>query len=78
MTEYVSINAQVIRKNAICGTDEPPIRIARTKSDQKPRYAHEIEIVGPCRLVYSPKKPILKCGARLVLEAEAGAIKVVR
>ena len=78
MTEYVSINAGIIRLNAINGTDLPPIRIARTKSDQKPRYAREIEINGKCKLVYSPKKPILKCGARLVLETGDGFVRVVR
>jgi hypothetical protein len=78
MTEYVSINGGTIRKNAILGTDDPPIRVARTKSDQKPRYASEIEITGKCRLVYSPKKPILKCGARLVLEAADGSVKILR
>ena len=78
MTEYVSINGGTIRKNAILGTNEPPIRWARTRSDQKPRYAHEVEIVGKCRLVYNPKKPILRCGARLVLQAEDGAVRIVR
>jgi hypothetical protein len=78
MTEYVSINAGVIRLNAIQGTDLPPIRVARTKSDQKPRYASEIEITGKCRLTYSPKKPILKCGARMVLEAPDGSVKILR
>lgn len=59
---YVSINGHTIRKNAVLGTDDPPIRIARTKS--------EVVIDGPSRLLYSPAKPILRCGARLVLETD--------
>jgi hypothetical protein len=65
---FVSINGHTIRSNAKHGTTEPPIRIARTKSDTEPRYAREIEIVGPARLVYDPTKAMLRCGARLVLE----------
>lgn len=74
--KYVSINGHTIRKNAVTGSRDAPIRIARTPSDQKPVYAHEIDIVGPSRLVYSPDKPIMRCGARLVLECTD--VKVVR
>lgn len=74
--KYVSINAHTIRSNAKHGTDDPPIRIARTKSDAKPVYAHEIELVGNARLVYDPTKAIMRCGARMVLIADD--VKVVR
>ena len=73
---FISINGHTIRRNAVNGTDEPPIRIARSRSDKKPRYAREITIAGPSRLIYSPAKPIMSCGARLVLVA--GDVKVVR
>jgi hypothetical protein len=65
--KLISINASTIRKNAVTGTDEPPIRIARTRADAKPVYAHQVEIIGPAKLVYH-RKPFMKCGARLVLE----------
>lgn len=74
--KYVSINAHTIRHNAVAGSEDAPIRIARTKSDQKPTYASEIEIVGPARLIYDPKKAIMRCGARMVLEC--ADVKVVR
>lgn len=74
--KYVSINAHTIRHNAVAGTTDAPIRIARSKSDAKPVYAQEIEIVGPARLVYDPCKAILRCGARMVLEC--ADVKVVR
>ena len=76
MTSYVSINGHIIRSNAKNGTDEPPIRIAVGKNDRKPRYAREIEISGPSRLIYSADKPFLKCGARLVIEA--ADVRIVR
>lgn len=78
MTEYVSINGHVIRANAKNGTNAPPIRVARSKSDAKPRYAHEIKITGPSRLRYTPKGAIIKCGARLVIEAPDGSVRIVR
>jgi hypothetical protein len=38
----------------------------------------EIKINGPSRLVYDPHNCILSCGARLVIEADASSIEVVR
>lgn len=74
--KYVSINANTIRHNAIAGEALPPIRIARNKSDAKPQYANEIEIIGPARLVYDPTRKLIKCGARMVLEC--ADVKIVR
>jgi len=74
--KYISINGHTIRKNAVRGTVDAPIRIARSRSDQHPEYASEIEIVGPARLVYDPEKAIMRCGARLVIECED--VRVVR
>ncbi len=74
--KYVSINAHTIRHNAVAGEEAPPIRIARTKSDAKPEYANEIEIIGKARLVYDPRKKLIKCGARMVLMCDD--VRVVR
>lgn len=74
--KYVSINAHTIRHNAITGGEAAPIRIAKSKSDAKPTYANEIEIVGPARLVYDPRKAIMRCGARMVLQC--ADVKVIR
>jgi len=32
-------------------------------------YAHEVHISGPCKIVYSPDKP-LSCGAKVWIETE--------
>lgn len=74
--EYVSINAHTIRRNAVLGMNDPPIRIARTRSDPAPRYAHRVRIDGPSELIYSQGKPILKCGARLVLQCRTGSVVI--
>lgn len=71
MTTYISINACTIRKNATKGTNEPPIRIAKSRTDSKPKYAHNVTIHGPSILLYNPDSRILKSGARLVLVTEA-------
>lgn len=75
---YVSINGQTIRKNAVTGSKDAPIRIACSRSDPKPRYAKQIQINGPSQLLYSPDTPIMRCGARLVLTAAYDDIKVLR
>jgi hypothetical protein len=74
--KYVSINGQTIRRNSRHGEAAAPIRIAKSRTDSRPTYANEIEIVGPARLVYTPDKPIMRCGARLVLEC--ADVKVTR
>lgn len=74
----ITINGHTIRKNAVNGTDLPPIRIAKSQRDKKPRYAHEINIAGPSQLLYSASEPIMGCGARLVLLALNSDVRVVR
>lgn len=57
----------VIRRNHKTGEREPVITCKTGKSNQ---YAHEIEILGPSKIVYSPDKP-LSCGARVWIETDA-------
>lgn len=64
---YISVNSHVIRRNTRTGSNEPPIRIARSRHDKRPVYAWDVAIKGPSRLLYDKDNPILACGARLVL-----------
>lgn len=59
-----------IRHNiTACPADrKPPITV---REGRKRTYANEIEILGPSRMIYSADKPLLDCGARLILETEA-------
>lgn len=75
---FITINGHTIRKNAVNKTKDAPIRIAKSQRDKKPRYAHEVMISGPSQLIYSPDEPIMGCGARLVLLALDGDVRVVR
>jgi hypothetical protein len=67
MTWYVNVNKHTIRDNALRGTDEPPVRISRGKSG-KGRYCHEAVLPAGSKILYNSQDPILKCGARLVIE----------
>ena len=59
-----------IRANKKNGTNEPVITVKTYKSNT---YAHEVEILGKSKVVYSPDKP-LSCGARVWIETDAEVI----
>tara|TARA_R110002049_G_scaffold158058_1_gene322992 strand:- start:65 stop:289 length:225 start_codon:yes stop_codon:yes gene_type:complete len=67
MKKIVHINQPVIKKNAKTGERNPVITVKTYKSND---YAHEVFIDGPCKVVYSPDKP-LSCGAKVWIETEA-------
>ena len=73
MRTIVHVNQHHVRSNATKGTDLPVLTVKTYRSN---RYAYEVDIKGPSRLVYSPDKP-LSCGARVWLETEA-EVEVVR
>jgi hypothetical protein len=68
MKKYIHINQHIIRRNASNGYNEPVITVKTYKSNN---YGHEVTIDGPCKVVYSPDKP-LSCGAKVWIETEAG------
>jgi hypothetical protein len=77
VTYYLSINSHTIRRNTKLQQGfVPPIRVAKSPSDKRPQYAHEVEIVGSSRLIYTPTEPLLACGARLTLVCDD--VKIVR
>tara|TARA_Y100000588_G_scaffold223141_1_gene237069 strand:- start:11719 stop:11940 length:222 start_codon:yes stop_codon:yes gene_type:complete len=67
----VHVNQHVIKSNHKTGEREPVLTVKNYKSNT---YAHEVDILGPCRVVYSPDKP-LKCGARVWIETK-GEVKL--
>lgn len=75
MTYYTHVNRGQIDSNRIHGTDLPAITIKRGKHG-KPTHAHEIEIPGPSRVIYSPHEPILPCGARMVIMSDVEPVVV--
>ena len=67
MKKKIHINMHKIRANKKDGTKEPVITVKTYKTNT---YAHEVEILGESKVVYSPDKP-LSCGARVWIETDA-------
>ena len=59
--KLIHVNQKVIRKNHKEGKNDPPITI---KCGARNDYAHQVDILGPCQIVYRPHNK-LRCGARL-------------
>lgn len=67
--KIIHVHQQRIRRNinAAPGEREPPVIVI---DGRRRAYGHNVSINGPCRVVYSPDKPLL-CGARLWIETDA-------
>jgi|TARA_R110000744_G_scaffold80350_1_gene157746 hypothetical protein len=75
MKTYVHVNQHKIRSNKKNNTNEPVITIKRGKTNT---YCHEVEILGPAKVKYGGNdKPILSCGARVVIETEH-EVKIIK
>lgn len=73
MKKRIHVNQHAIASNRKNGTDDPVLTI---KTYRDNTYAHEIEILGPSKLIYNPDKP-LSCGARVWIECEC-EVKIIR
>lgn len=67
MKTIIHVNQHVIKANRANGANDPVLTV-KTYKDNK--YAHEVEIHGTSRVVYSPDKP-LSCGAHVWIETYA-------
>ena len=67
MKTIIHVNQHAIRRN-IKATDKEPVLTVKTYKSNT--YAHEVEILGSSKIVYSPDKP-LSCGARVWIETES-------
>ncbi len=71
----IHVNMGKIRRNKKHGTNDPVLTVKTYKPNTKTvllsnDYAHEVEIHGGSKVVYSPEKP-LSCGAKVRIETEA-------
>jgi hypothetical protein len=64
MLKRIHINQHIIRANAKTGERNPVITVKTSNSN---KYAHEVRITGPSKVIYSPDKP-LSCGAKVWIE----------
>ena len=67
MKKRIDGNQHKIRSNKKNNLNEPVITVKTSKSNN---YGHEVEILGPSKIIYSPDKP-LSCGAKVWIETEA-------
>jgi hypothetical protein len=72
MKTRIHVNQHHVRSNKTKGTDLPVITV---KQGKKNTYCNEVEILGPSKIIYcgsgNDVKPILSCGARVVIETES-------
>lgn len=67
--KYIHVNQHKIRANKKNGTNDPVITV---KEGRKNTYGHSVRINGPSEVIYGGNdKPILGCGARVVIVTES-------
>lgn len=67
MKTIIHVNQHVIKANAKNGTNDPVLTVKTYRSNE---YCHEVEILGPSKVIYSPDKP-LSCGAKVWIETDS-------
>jgi|TARA_R110002020_G_scaffold217072_1_gene424920 hypothetical protein len=67
----IHVNQHKIRSNKKHNLNDPVITVKTSKSNT---YGHEVEVLGPSKIIYSPDKP-LSCGAKVWIETE-GEVKI--
>jgi hypothetical protein len=68
MKTIIHVNQHIIKKNRKTGERDPVLTVKTYKTNT---YASEVEVDGPCRVVYRPDKP-LSCGATVWIETQDG------
>ena len=63
----IHVNQHIVRKNGKTGSRDPVLTV---KQGRKNTYATAAEVLGPCRVVYSPDCP-LSCGAKVWIETDS-------
>jgi|TARA_A100001388_G_scaffold27690_1_gene17872 hypothetical protein len=72
--KYIHVNQHKIRSNKKNNLNEPVITVKEGKTNT---YCHEVKITGEVTVKYGGNnKPILPCGARVVIETE-GFVEII-
>jgi len=64
MKTIIHVNQHVIKANKKNNTDNPVLTVKTYKNNI---YAHEVDIKGDSKVIYSPDNP-LSCGAKVWIE----------
>jgi hypothetical protein len=70
MKKIIHVNQHVIKANRKNGVEDPVLTVKTYKDNI---YAHEVEVLGPSKIMYSPDKP-LSCGAHVWIETQADVL----
>lgn len=70
MLTRIHVNQHKIKSNKKTGEREPVLTVKTSKSN---KYGSEVQVDGPCRVVYRPDAP-LSCGAVCWVETESEVI----
>ena len=70
MLKRIHVNQHNVRSNKKNGTNKPVITVKTSKSND---YAHQVEVLGPSKVIYRPDKP-LSCGAKVWIETTAEVV----
>jgi hypothetical protein len=73
MKTIVHVNQHNIRSNINAEERKPVLTVKTYKSNE---YGNEVLINGPCKVIYSPDKP-LSCGARVWIETQ-GEVVIIK
>ena len=73
MKTLIHVNQHVIKSNRKNKIEEPVLTVKTYKSNT---YAHEVNIKGDSKVVYSPDKP-LSCGAHVWIETQS-EVEIIR
>jgi len=66
MKTIIHVNQHIVKSNSKNNVNEPVLTVKTYKNNI---YAHEVEIKGDSKVVYSPDKP-LGCGAHVWIETQ--------
>ncbi len=67
LIKRIHVNQHKIKSNKKNNLNDPVITVKTSKSNT---YGHNVEILGPSKVVYKPQKP-LSCGAKVWIETTA-------
>ena len=70
MKKRIHVNQHIIRSNKKNNERKPVLTVKTYKSNN---YCYEAIITGPCKVIYSPDKP-LSCGAKVWIETDSEVI----
>tara|TARA_R100000008_G_C3421663_1_gene85194 strand:+ start:81 stop:389 length:309 start_codon:yes stop_codon:yes gene_type:complete len=72
MKKIIHINQHIIKSNHKNNKKDPVITVKTYKSNN---YGHQVDILGPSKIIYSPDKP-LSCGAKVWIETDSEVIVI--